>query len=836
MQVNGIFQAAVINGFSQHLSSVCRAIRIALLSTVLVTLVACGLDLRSAEEKLQEAIDVANLAFDEGRLEDAKVNYLIAIALDDQQLEVYRQLILIAEQEQDIQSAFNHLSHIASITPDDFDLVWQIGAIYFAAEELEQALEVAEKLRELRPQDKQAFLFITDLTQRLGYLEQTYEQSRRFLETQPNDPDALAFLAWEQVELGNEEEALRILDLGLQALPLDIQLNQAKAYILVGYGEYQQTEAMFIPLTDEYPLDVSVHQTLSQVYLYQNKLDEAARLMASLSRTDNAEVVQHMAEIDFLVDTNQFEYAIERLQTHISTAPNHLTYRLNLGSLYEAIGNSSEAIDAYQRLIDIPVETATDTDEASPAEVQEFFDIARSNLAKLLFEDGEIDQANNLVTEVLDRIPEFSQALFVRARILDLNEESEAAIADLEIVTSFDESDMQAQEVLAHLYNKVGRYTDALSIFERLENNSITTRSAILGHSDTLLALGYEQLAKNKLEDWLFSNPQDEQGLDRFIRAAMAVNNFDDALYGLDELENITGETARTQAARAAIYSQMGDTEAALVTTEHSLLLNSDDQVIAHLANLYLSSGESDRGIDFFANRLPPNENSLVHDLSLAALYVSIKNFPAAETIYRQLTQTDTEDHRAYLAWGNMLVQENKLAAAQAVLGNGLASIGTPLPNTHLPLYAQLAIVQELQGQYLDAMGTYEKMIELDGSFELAINNYIYLIIAQDGSSESLNRAKELSLPVQNTEDPALQDTLAWLYYHLEDYESAYQYAEKAVTSDLELPDLYYHLGKIQLERGRTAEAKSAFEESLKIEGYPFADAVDARSILESME
>lgn len=836
MRVSSNFQTVFINGSSQYSSCISRVIRLVFLSAALLTLIGCGLDFRTTEERHQEAISVANLAFGEGRLEDAKTNYLLAIELDDQHLEAYQQLVLIAEQEQDIQAAFNHLSRIASITPDDFDVIWQIGAIYSVTEELEQALEIAEQLRELRPQDKQAFLFITDLTQRLGYLERTYEQSRNFLETQPNDLDALAFLAWEQMELGNEEDALRILDQGLQTQPLDIKLNQAKAYILFGYGEYLQSEATFIELVDEYPLDVSVHQTLSQIYLHQNKQTEAARLMASLAGAEGAEVVQHMAEIDFLVETNQLEYAIERLQAHISTAPNHLTYRLNLGSLYQAIGNSSEAINAYQGLIDIPAETATDTDEASPAEVQEFFDIAISNLASLLLEDGETDQASDLVTEVLDRSPEFSQALFVRARISDLNEDSEAAIVDLEVVTSLDENHMQAQEMLAHLYNKVGRYSEALNIFEELEDIGIATRSAVLGQSDTLLALGYERLAKNKLEDWLFENPQDEQGLDRYVRAAMAVEDFDDALYGLDELEASTGATARTQAARAAIYSQMDDTEAALATSERSVLLNSDDQVIAYLANLYLRSDEAARGIDFFTNRLASNENSLVHGLSLAALHTSVKNFPAAEDIYQQLVQSYADDHRAYLAWGNMLVQQNMLSASRAVLQRGLASLGTELPSTHLPLYAQLAIVQELQEQHSEAMDTYEKMIALDGSFELAINNYIYLIISQDASLGSLNRAKELSLSVQNTKDPALQDTLAWLYYHLEDYETAYQYAEKATVSNLELPDLYYHLGKIQIERGRIALAKSAFEKSLEIEGYPFADAIDARAILESME
>jgi Tfp pilus assembly protein PilF len=81
--------------------------------------------------------------------------------------------------------------------------------------------------------------------------------------------------------------------------------------------------------------------------------------------------------------------------------------------------------------------------------------------------------------------------------------------------------------------------------------------------------------------------------------------------------------------------------------------------------------------------------------------------------------------------------------------------------------------------------------------------------------------------------EPRFTDTLAWVYRARKELNLAAQTLETFPARN-QSPVLLYHLGLIELERGRKTEAAAALKQSLA--GGSFAEAGDARKLLASLK
>jgi tetratricopeptide (TPR) repeat protein len=148
-----------------------------------------------------------------------------------------------------------------------------------------------------------------------------------------------------------------------------------------------------------------------------------------------------------------------------------------------------------------------------------------------------------------------------------------------------------------------------------------------------------------------------------------------------------------------------------------------------------------------------------------------------------------------------------------------------------------LARLMVAQGDTEKARALYEKVLAEDDSMVAAKHDLARLLVAAD--SQDLDRALALAEQAQRAEptDPAIADTVGYVYFLEGQYEVALQQFRLALdlasAIDIAPPAVHYHLGLALRALGRDPEAAAAFQRALEIDPK-FEGADDAQSQLEA--
>jgi tetratricopeptide (TPR) repeat protein len=96
------------------------------------------------------------------------------------------------------------------------------------------------------------------------------------------------------------------------------------------------------------------------------------------------------------------------------------------------------------------------------------------------------------------------------------------------------------------------------------------------------------------------------------------------------------------------------------------------------------------------------------------------------------------------------------------------------------------------------AIATYREVLDVDSSNLYALNNLAYAL-AQDDTDAALKLAQKATEIAPN--DPAVQDTIGWIYYRKGNYGTAVNYLKTAVAEE-PTPRRQFHLAMSYLKSG----------------------------------
>jgi len=142
-------------------------------------------------------------------------------------------------------------------------------------------------------------------------------------------------------------------------------------------------------------------------------------------------------------------------------------------------------------------------------------------------------------------------------------------------------------------------------------------------------------------------------------------------------------------------------------------------------------------------------------------------------------------------------------------------------------------VLDEMLGNRAEARKHYEQVMQLDNSAPVAANNLAYLYAEEGGNLDvalQLAQTAKRRLP----DNPAISDTVGWVYYKKGLPGLAIPLFEEALTKAPDSPVFRYHLGLAFLKSGDKVKARAALEMVTK--NSPQApEAAEARKALASM-
>ena len=148
-------------------------------------------------------------------------------------------------------------------------------------------------------------------------------------------------------------------------------------------------------------------------------------------------------------------------------------------------------------------------------------------------------------------------------------------------------------------------------------------------------------------------------------------------------------------------------------------------------------------------------------------------------------------------------LRDNDLEKAEQVVQQGLTAMpGQPL------LVMNLASIYERQGNFAEAIRSYETLLQQQPNLIVAKNNLASLLSDYGKDAASLDRARSIAAELRDSPIPQFRDTYAWISVKSgRNLEEAVAILA-GIVKENDAVDIYnYHLGEAYRKKGDTQKA-----------------------------
>jgi Flp pilus assembly protein TadD len=254
-------------------------------------------------------------------------------------------------------------------------------------------------------------------------------------------------------------------------------------------------------------------------------------------------------------------------------------------------------------------------------------------------------------------------------------------------------------------------------------------------------------------------------------------------------------------------------------------------ELLTELVQTQIQQKKHGAAISVCIKRIEDNPRDIFAYNLLGWVYTDMKNYQEAEAALKKAIELQPLWPAPHTNLANLyLLQGRKKEAA-----DGLQAAISANPKDS-SAYLSLALLFERDKDYPNAMQIYERALKENPGFWFAANNLAFLIAETNTAKTGLERAKTLVEEAlkQRPNEPALLDTLGWVYFRMGDNPQARSLIEQALAASPEEGVLNYHLGAVLLKLGQKEEARERLEKALAGEGdYP--GRADAARLLKEL-
>ena len=735
----------------------------------------------SDKEKTQTFLNKGQAAYDAGQYNEAVIQIKNAIELTPKSLAAHRLLSQVYLKLGDARQTFSTLLKIEQLAPEDLDNTARVASFYLLGRQVEEARRRVDDILSENPDHIQALYL------KAGILSNGQENLPKI-----------------------KEIYSRILALN----PQEARAHLALARIFGAENDFAQAESHLIKAKTITPDSINIYKTLFDFYMTSQHPDKGLAVLKELVQQHPDQADPHIFLGNFYQGRGQSDKAVAEFKAAIEKDKTNINARMRLARLLNARGDAQEA-EAYIR-------------QAMELEPDNY--TVKTAYAEFHFTHGNIDSARKLVDETLAARPDFLPAKVLYGKLLVRDREFEKAVLLFSDLVKeepdspayhfllgsalFDKGDTaQAKASLATAIEKNPRHISARVMLATIHygeqdydlalDHLLRVLELAPDHYQANLILGNVRMAQNKnkearqIFDRLVTlNPANPTAFYRLGILDRAEKKYKAAETHLKQALNLNSTLMDVFSALVSVYAVQEKFDQALETIDDHLKAHSDHGVVASVlmnlkGTILLSKNDWPKAEAAYKKAIEQNPRYVPPYLTLAKMYGSRKNWDAVEKTYLSLIENRPDQAMAHGLLGSLYERDGKLEQAET--------------------------------QYL-------KALEIDPDHIQAVNNLAYLYAEQD---KQLNKALDLARQAKKRlgQVPAIMDTLGWVYYKKELFDSAAAEFESCVALSPRNPVFHYHLGLAYHRLGKTDKARDALNKALDL-SVEFSGADHARSVL----
>ncbi|MEW8194679.1 MAG: tetratricopeptide repeat protein [Candidatus Thiodiazotropha sp.] len=769
------------------------------------------------EERKQKYFDRGMELFNQGNFTKARLEFKNVLQIDPKDADAYFMFGQIEEKEENWPKAYALFLRATELDPKHVGAQVHLGTIFALAGETDKALAAAKTALEVEPTDAAAMVLKGFIKAKRGETDDAINDVLTVIESDPSNVEAASLLAALYADQGDMERAIRIAKDSLAQ-----HADRAASYLLLArlYAQADENDEVVKVLSElikSKPDDLQNRLHLVSFYQKRGENELAVKMLqqAIADLPDNMDA--KLGLIALYKSQGTMDRAEALLEKYVSEAPKQTGLKLELARHYLAGGRRDEAYKTLNAVIEL---AGTSKDGLA----------ARTLKASALIKERALEEAGNLLEEVLQADPKFKDALLIRAGMALMSDDPDKGIADLRTLLREDPGYVKAHRLKARAHLKKGEI----------------------------------ELARQSLEDAIKIRPEEAAANFELVQLLINTREFDGAVGILQKMRRFAPDDIKVLQSLAQVqeklkrWDEVANVAELLISKHPASPVGYYYRGVSHLNRNMASSSIAD-----FEKVLELKSNSIEALVGLAKglfvlkkpedalqriemaveanpghftalnlkgeVHLSQKQWDLAEEAFNKTLAVRPEWSVPYRNLVNLNILKGDLEGVLGLLEKGFEKTGDPL------LGVDLANNYSRIDRRQDAIEVYEGILEDHPKHLLASNNLAMLLLKDETDRGRLDKALQLVEGFELSENPIILDTLGWVHIKRGEIDKALPILQRAARKGSGIPDIDYHLGVAYYRQGRMDSAKHHINTALATE-KPFEGIEEAKRLLNKLQ
>lgn len=751
------------------------------------------------------------------------------VKADSKQTEAIAIMSAIYKLKGDTERAITVLTDGIASNPSNITLRSALAQLYYERKDINKATKILQEIIALEPDELRHRVNLAAIYSQTKQPEQAEKVLRDAIKADPTDTQRYILLAEFLMSHDGRAKAESEILRAIQSYPEDMSLRFALARYYQAVGKPDSEKSIYqkiIDLNGTGPDGMRARTLLAELFLKENKVDEASQLVAKVLKENpqDSKALLVRGKLELGRDKPDLQAAITAFRTILKSQPDSVEVLTLLAQAHQLNNEPRLAGETLQKAA-----------KAAPDDAA-----ARIRLARFMVSnDKDVDGALKVIDEFLNKSPNDLTMLRAKLELLGIKKD-DRGIAEMlsRIKTAYPDSPA-GYELAGEYQVSQEKYQDALHEFEKARDRSKGNFQPVGAISSIYAKIGKPEDAIKELDEYLKVSPENLEALQMKASVLASMNATDRFVKLVNELKAVYPDKANGYSLAGEFYLRQKNYGNALREFKGAAERDPGDiRITRSIVMAYLGDQKPDDALDWLTELAKSRPNDGYVPYLMSEVLISQKKYHEAEVQLQNAIQlmpmrdvvNMPKRNDVYIRLADINVVQNHLDNAVNVLKQGLVDI----PNDN-KLSIRLASVYESTGKYDDAIAIYNDVLKNNPDNVVVANNLASVLTDRKGDSASLERAKQLAVPFGSSDQPALLDTLGWVYYKLNEIDSALPLLKKAVAAAPKSGVLRYHLGMAYYKKGDKTAAKDeltrAFAGTEK-----FAGADEGRAILKSLQ
>ncbi|HEV2911708.1 MAG TPA: tetratricopeptide repeat protein [Pyrinomonadaceae bacterium] len=482
------------------------------------------------------------------------------------------------------------------------------------------------------------------------------------------------------------------------ALQIDEKLASAHWGLAQSYEGLERWQEAFDEMKRAVELDpnnLDARVRIGNYYLLGKQIPDAERYATEVLQKDPNHIEGHILLAGVLFAQDKRDQALAELNHAVSINPKRVESYLSLAQYYGKVNDTAKAEETYRQAISVNNASA----------------LAHSEYGKFLVQANRMDEAEVEFRRAVEAEPanrdsrQGLAAFYVLTKRMDKAEEAYKALAEL------DKTRPEGRAMLADFYSSVGRYDEAITIYQEIIAHTPEYSRARYRIGEMLLARGDTRGASEQVDEVLKANPRDMQALMLRARIRLQSGQSKEVKDAIEDLKEVLKQEPNS---RAGLYYM----------AEANFRANQPEQARIYAAELeryhpdYLPAKLMQAQISLVTG---DDKNALNRSSELLELIS--KTGPDSNISAQLMGELRL---KALTTRGSAYLRMNNTKAARA----DMEAARDTAPNSP-GVYSNLAAVSLRENKQDEAIGLFERALDIDKANFDALNGLINIYVSQ---------------------------------------------------------------------------------------------------------